>query len=45
MQRALATAGGATIEALTSGVREAQGTLISASTDAASQIKSLTTDI
>ena len=45
MQRSLSMAGNATAESITSGAREAQSTLITASTDAANHVKSLAIDV
>jgi len=45
MQRSLSLAGTATAEAITAGAREAQSTLMNASADASSQVKSLAADV
>jgi hypothetical protein len=45
VQRSLSIAGTATAEAVTAGAREAQNTLINASADAASHVKSLAADV
>ena len=45
MQRSLSIAGTATAEAITAGAREAQNTLVTASADASSQVKSLAADV
>ena len=45
VERALSVAGTATAEAVTAGAREAQSTLVAASTEAATQVKSLAADV
>ena len=45
VERSLSIAGTSTAEAVTAGAREAQTTLVNASTDAANQVKSLAADI
>ncbi len=45
MQRSLALAGNATAESITTGAREAQNTLVTASSEAANHVKSLAIDV
>ncbi|HJZ19895.1 MAG TPA: negative regulator of septation ring formation, partial [Bradyrhizobium sp.] len=45
VQRSLSMAGTATAESITAGARDAQGTLMSASSEAANHVKSLTIDV
>ncbi|MCC8966062.1 negative regulator of septation ring formation, partial [Bradyrhizobium sp. Pear76] len=45
MERSLSMAGSATAESITAGAREAQSTLVNASTDAASKVSTLAADI
>ena len=45
MQRSLSMAGNATAESITTGAREAQNTLVTASSEAANHVKSLAIDV